>query len=84
MADYYRPWTGKIQVAGYELLNPQVVVDGDMALLTCNLVNDVVDGAGVETTGSHWNSTTVLQRRGRVWITIHSTGPSRAIQPSKR
>ena len=72
MADYYRPWTGKIQVTRYDMLNPQVVVDGDMALLTYNLVNYVTDRDGAETTGSRWNSTAVLQRRGGLWKTIHS------------
>ncbi len=37
MVNYYRPWVGKIQIARYEMLNPQVVVDDNMALLTYNL-----------------------------------------------
>ena len=72
MADYYGPWTAKIRVVRYEMLNPHVVVDGDMAVLTYNLVNFLVDSQGVESVGSRWNSTTVLQRRGGVWKTIHS------------
>jgi len=44
MADYYRPWTGKIRVERYEMLNPKVVAAGDMALLTYNLVNYASDG----------------------------------------
>lgn len=72
MVAYYRPWIGKIQVARYEMLNPQVVLDGDMALLTYNLVNDIIDGRGVESVGSRWNSTAVYQRRGDAWKTIHS------------
>ena len=43
MVNYYRPWVGKLQIARYEMLNPQVVVDGDMALLTYNLVNYIRD-----------------------------------------
>src|SRR2546421_9397383 len=39
MADYYRPWFGKIRVARFEMLNPQVVIDGSLALLTYNLEN---------------------------------------------
>src|SRR4029434_424296 len=39
MVNYYRPWIGKIQVPRYEMLNPHVVLDGEMALLTYNLVN---------------------------------------------
>ena len=72
MADYYRPWVGKIQVARYEMLNPQVVVDGNMALLTYNLVNYVQDAQGVESVGSCWNSTTVYQHRGGTWQAVHS------------
>src|ERR687888_414525 len=70
MVDYYRPWVGKIRVARYEMLNPHVVVDGNMALLTYNLVNYITDGQGVESVGSRWNSTTVYRRSGDSWKTI--------------
>jgi len=53
MADYYQPWIGKIHVARYQMLNPQVVIDGNMALLTYNLVNYLTDAQGVEAVGSH-------------------------------
>jgi hypothetical protein len=72
MENYYRPWIGKIQIARYEMLNPQVVLDGIMALLTYNLVNYIVDANGVESVGSRWNSTTVYQHRGDGWKAIHS------------
>jgi ketosteroid isomerase-like protein len=72
MVDYYQPWIGKIHIARYELLNPQVVVEGNLALLTYNLVNYVQDAAGVESIGSCWNSTTVYQHRGGAWKAIHS------------
>jgi len=72
MTDYYRPWTGKIEILRYELLNPQVTVDGDMALLTYNLVNYIRESNGIEAVGSRWNSTTVYQRRGDAWKAIHS------------
>jgi ketosteroid isomerase-like protein len=72
MADYYGPWTGRIRVPRFEMLNPQVVVDGNLALLTYNLVNYVDDGRGGETVGTRWNSTTVFQRQGDAWKTIHS------------
>src|SRR5690349_2020452 len=55
MEDYYNPWIGKIQIPRYEMLNPQVVVDGNMALLTYNLVNYILDANGVESVGSSWN-----------------------------
>lgn len=72
MVDYYRPWVGKIHVARYEMLNPHVVVDGTMALLTYNLVNYFRDAEGVESVGSRWNSTTVYQHRSGTWKAIHS------------
>jgi hypothetical protein len=72
MVDYYHPWVGKIHIPRYEALNPQVVIEGAMALLTYNLVNYVRDAKGVESVGSCWNSTTVYQRRGDTWQAIHS------------
>jgi ketosteroid isomerase-like protein len=72
MTDYYRPRFGKIRIGRYEILNPQVVVDGQMALLTYNLVNYTTDAQGRETVGSRWNSTTVYRRVGGDWKTIHS------------
>lgn len=72
MVDYYRPFVGKIQISRYEMLNPQVVVDGNMALLTYNLVNYFEDAQGVESVGSCWNSTVVFRHRSGTWNTIHS------------
>ena len=72
MADYYRPWIGTIRIERYEMLNPHVVVDGSMALLTYNLVNYVRHAQGGESVGSRWNSTTVFQRHGGAWRSIHS------------
>ena len=72
MVDYYRPWTGAIQIDRFDMLNPQVVVDGNMALLTYNLVNYNRDSAGMEFVGSRWNSTTVFRREDGAWRSIHS------------
>jgi ketosteroid isomerase-like protein len=72
MVNYYRPWVGKIQIPRYEMLNPQVVVEGSMALLTYNLVNYIQDSQGVESVGSCWNSTMVYRRRSGTWKAIHS------------
>jgi ketosteroid isomerase-like protein len=72
MVNHYVPWVGKIQIARYEMLNPHVVVAGNMALLTYNLVNYIRDAQGIESVGSRWNSTTVYQHRDRAWKAIHS------------
>ena len=72
MVDYYEPWADQIDIARYEMLNPQVVVEGHMALLTYNLVNYSRDAQGVESVGSRWNSTTVYQQQSGTWKAIHS------------
>ena len=72
MAKHYAPWTGKISVARYELLNPQVVVDANIALLTYNLVNYVRDADGKESLLNQWNSTVVFRRGAGGWKSIHS------------
>src|SRR5437016_4564588 len=57
MREYYRPWTGKIRVDRYEMLNPRVVVTDDIAVLTYNLLNFVRDTDGAERLVNRWNST---------------------------
>ena len=63
---------GKIRITRYEMLRPNVIVDGNMALLTYNLVNYITDTEGLESVGSRWNSTSVYRRVGDAWKTIHS------------
>ena len=72
MADYYQPWVGKIQIPRYAMLNPQVIIDSGMALLTYNLVNYIRDANGVESVGTRWNSTVVYLYRDGAWKAIHS------------
>jgi ketosteroid isomerase-like protein len=72
MTEYYRPWIGRIRVDRYDILNPQVVVEGDMALLTYNLVNYARNEQGDEVVGSRWNSTAVYRRIDGAWKSIHS------------
>ena len=72
MVDYYRPWTGLIQILRFNMINPQVVIEGNMALLTYNLVNYIEGEDGVETVGSRWNSTSVFRKEDGSWRSIHS------------
>lgn len=72
MREYYRPWIGRIRVDRYDILNPQVVVEGDMALLAYNLVNYARNEQGDEVIGSRWNATAVYRRVGGVWTSVHS------------
>lgn len=71
MADYYGPYTGKIFVPRYEMLNPRVVIEGSLAVLSYQLVNYARDPDGRESVGSRWNSTVVFQRQGGAWKSIH-------------
>jgi ketosteroid isomerase-like protein len=72
MVEYYRPWQGVIHVEWYDMLNPQVVIEGNMALLTYNLVNYGRDDDGNEVVASAWNSTSVFRRDDGQWRSIHS------------
>ena len=64
----YRPWFGQIHIDRNGMLNPLVVVSGNMALLTSNLVNYLND----DSVGSRWNSMTVYGRESDGWKTIPS------------
>ena len=72
MADYYRPWFGKIRVDRYEILHPTLVATDDLAVLTYNLVNFLRTDDGGERVLNRWNSTTVYQRREGAWTIAHS------------
>lgn len=71
MADYYAPFIGKIFISRYEMQSPEVVVDGNMAVLSYNLVNYARGENGAETVGSKWNATVVFQRQSESWKSIH-------------
>lgn len=71
MTDYYRPFTGLIKVARYEMINPKVQRHGDAAVLTYNLRSDAIQPDGTEI-AIRWNSTSVYAQIGGEWKTIHS------------
>jgi ketosteroid isomerase-like protein len=56
----------------YEMLDPRVQHQGDMALLTFNLVNYGTVGDGPERVLTRWNSSEVYRRDGGRWKIIHS------------
>ena len=66
------PWTGKIKIDRYEMLNPAVQRHGDVALLTFNLVNYCKEPDGSERVAIRWNSTEVYSRIDGQWRIIHS------------
>ena len=67
---YIIPFTGKIRIDSYEMINPQVQRDGDVAVLTFNLIDRVKrpDREGKV----RWNSTEVYRRIDGNWKIIHS------------
>jgi ketosteroid isomerase-like protein len=72
MREYYRPWTGKIHIDRYELVNPRVVATDHMAVLSYNLVNYTKDADGNESVMNRWNSTAVYRREGGGWKIVHT------------
>jgi ketosteroid isomerase-like protein len=71
MADYYRPFSGKIKIPRYEMIGPRVQRHGDVVVLTYNLRNATEQSDGKQVTVL-WNSTSVYARYGRKWKVIHS------------
>ena len=66
------PFTGKIHIDRAEMIDPKVEQDGDMAVLTFNLIShgaQVGDGPKGDV---RWNSTEVYQRISGQWRIIHS------------
>ena len=63
---YYESLRGKIKVDRYELLNPQVTVHGDLAILTFNYVSY----GGNEQ--SRWNCTEVYKKLAAGWRIIQT------------
>ena len=72
MHDLLVPWTGKIKIDRYEMVNPKVQLHGDAALLTFNLVNYRKQPDGSEQPVIRWNSTEVYARIDGQWRIVHS------------
>ena len=66
------PWTGKIKIDRYEMVNPKVQQHGDVALLTFNLLNYRNRPDGSEELFIRWNSTESYCRVDGRWRIIHS------------
>ena len=57
----------------YDMINPRVDVEGNIAVLTFNLVNYGVPHGGVqEVVLARWNATQVYQRVSGAWRIIHT------------
>jgi ketosteroid isomerase-like protein len=62
----YEPLRGKIRIERWEMVNPQVVVAGGMAVLSFQFAGE----ANGQTT--RWNTTEVYRRTGGEWRIVHS------------
>ena len=72
MRDLLVPFTGKIRVDRYDMINPAVQRHGDAAVLTFNLVSYQRRADGSEHPIVHWNSTETYARVDGEWRIIHS------------
>ena len=72
MKEFIRPFTGKIKTDRYEMINPKVQRDGNVAVLTFNLLTYNKQPDESEKVSARWNSTEVYRRIGGAWRIIHS------------
>jgi ketosteroid isomerase-like protein len=72
MQDLLVPFTGKIRVDRYDMINPRVQRHGDAALLTFNLASYRRQADGTERLVVRWNSTETYARIDGRWRIIHS------------
>ncbi len=67
---YYGSLAGKISVHGFELLNPEVWVRGEVAVLTFNYVS--FSRAGLAGPDGRWNCTEVYARTDEQWKIVQT------------
>jgi ketosteroid isomerase-like protein len=72
MTDLLVPFTGKIKVDRYEMVDPVVQQHGDAAILTFNLLSFRRDPDGTDRVIAHWNSTEAYARVDGHWRIVHS------------
>lgn len=68
----FDPFAGTFSIDRYEMLQPRVQHDGNVAVLTFNLVNYASRPDGSESVINRWNSTEIYQRIGDSWRLVHS------------
>jgi len=66
------PFDGKIHIDRYEMLAPRVQRDGNIAVLTFNLIDYGASVGGVAQGTARWNSTEVFRRMDGAWKIVHS------------
>ena len=69
---FFAPFTGKIKIERFEMIDPKVQRSGDLAVLTFNLVSYGAQLDGGPKATVRWNSTEVYQRLAGSWKIVHS------------
>ena len=73
MKALYSAIAGKIKIQHYDMIDPKVQRTGDVAVLTYNLVDDVVQlPTGPTSVKVPWNVTAVYSRIEGQWKVVHS------------
>ena len=72
MTDVLVPFTGRIKVDRYEMVDPVVQQHGDAAILTFNLLSYRRTPDGTDDVIAHWNSTEAYARVDGRWRIVHS------------
>lgn len=67
----YSQLRGKINIRHYEIIDPKVEVDGNIAVLTFNFVSQVSLSQGSERE-MRWNATDIYRYRDGKWRIIHT------------
>lgn len=62
----YEPMQGKFRIDRWEMINPKVVVSGDMGVLTFNFASHTKERT------EHWNTTEVYRRKNGQWKIVHT------------
>jgi ketosteroid isomerase-like protein len=69
---HIRPFTGKIRVDRYEMVEPRVQGYGDVAILSYNLLSYVPGPDGPASQTVRWNATAVYTRVSGQWQIAHN------------
>jgi ketosteroid isomerase-like protein len=72
MVKALEPFTGKIKVARFDMIDPKVQHHGDSALLTFNLISHVPGPDGKERAIARWNSSELYAPVDGRWRIVHS------------
>jgi len=72
MRKIYAPIAGKLRIGHYEMIDPKVQMYGEIAILTFNLIDDVIQApSGPSNIRQPWNCTQVWAHKDGKWRVVH-------------